>query len=88
MAPKPEVNGMDYDQDKVDEMILALLWLTSFKDAGGVRAWKGQDWDAMDRLHSKGYISDPKSKARSVVLSEEGEKRSKELFAKYFSLKR
>jgi hypothetical protein len=23
---------MDYDQDKVDEMTLALLWLTSFKD--------------------------------------------------------
>jgi hypothetical protein len=42
----------------------------------------------MDRLHSKGYISDPKSKAKSVVLSEEGEKRSRELFAKYFSLKR
>jgi hypothetical protein len=41
----------------------------------------------MDRLHSKGYISDPKSKAKSVMLSEEGEKRSKGLFAKYFSLK-
>ena len=25
---------MDYDQDKVDEMTLALLWLTSFKDPG------------------------------------------------------
>jgi hypothetical protein len=32
MALKPEANGMDYDQDKVDEMTLALLWLTSFKD--------------------------------------------------------
>ena len=71
---------MEYDQDKVDEMTLALLWLTSFKDPGGVRAWKGQDWDTMERLHSKAYISDPKSKAKSVVLSEEGEKRSKELF--------
>jgi hypothetical protein len=28
-----------------------------------------------------------KSKAESVVLSEEGEKRSRELFAKHFSLK-
>jgi hypothetical protein len=26
-----EANGMEYDQDKVDEIILALLWLTSFK---------------------------------------------------------
>jgi hypothetical protein len=60
---------MDYDQDKVDEMVLALLWLTP---AGDGRAWKGHDWDALDRLHAKGYISDPKSKAKSVVLSEEG----------------
>lgn len=78
---------MEYDRNKVDEVTLALLWLTSFKDTGGVRAWKGQDWETMDRLHSKGYISDPKSKAKSVVLNEEGEKRSRELFAEYFSLK-
>ena len=79
---------MEYDQDKVDEMTLALLWLTSFKNPVGVRAWRGQDWDTMERLHAKGYISDPKSKAKSVVLSEEGEKRSKELFVKHFALKR
>ena len=78
---------MEYDRNKVDEVTLALLWLTSFKDPVGARAWKGQDWETMDRLHSKGYISDPKSKAKSVVLSEDGEKRSKELFAKHFSLK-
>jgi Domain of unknown function (DUF6429) len=59
---------MDYDRDRVDEITLALLWLTSFKDPVGVRAWKGQDWDTMDRLHSKGYISDSKSKAKSVIL--------------------
>jgi hypothetical protein len=78
---------MDYDQDKVDEITLALLWLTSFKQPVGVRAWKGQDWETMERLHAKGFISDPKSKAKSVELSEEGEKLSKELFAKHFSLK-
>ncbi len=79
---------MDYDRDKVDEMTLALLWLTSFRASVEVRAWKGQDWDTMERLHAKGFISDPKSKAKSVVLSEEGEKMSKELFAKHFVLKR
>jgi Domain of unknown function (DUF6429) len=76
---------MDYDQDKVDEITLALLWLTSFKQPVGVRAWKGQDWETMERLHAKGFISDPKSKAKSVAFSEEGEKLSKELFAKHFS---
>ncbi len=78
---------MDYDRDKVDEITLALLWLTSFKDPVGVRAWKGQDWDTMERLHAKGFISDPKSKAKSVVLSEEGERRSRELFDKHFEAK-
>jgi Domain of unknown function (DUF6429) len=29
---------MEYDRYKVDEMTLALLWLTSFKNADGVRA--------------------------------------------------
>jgi hypothetical protein len=88
MALKPEASGMEYDQDKVGEMTLALLWLTSFKDQGGVRARKGQDWDTMERLHSNGYMSDLKSKAKSIVLSEEGEKRAKELFEKHFALKR
>jgi hypothetical protein len=78
---------MEYDYEKVDEMTLALLWLTSFKEAGIKRAWKGHDWETMDRLCSKGYISDPKSKAKSVVMSEDGEKLSKELFTKYFSRK-
>jgi hypothetical protein len=53
---------------------LVLLWLTTFKAAGEVRAWKGQDWNTMERLHTQGYISDPKSKAKSAVLSEEGER--------------
>jgi len=76
---------MDYDKDKVDEVVLALLLLTSFKDPAGTRAWKGQDWGTMERLHAKGLLSDPKSKTKSVLLSEEGEKRSRELFAKHFS---
>ena len=75
---------MDYDQDKVDEMVLALLWLTNTRDG---RAWKGHDWDAMDRLHAKGYILDPKSKAKSVVLTEDGERLSQELFKRHFVLK-
>lgn len=32
------------------------------------------DWDAVNRLHEKGYIGNPKSKAKSVVLTEEGVK--------------
>jgi hypothetical protein len=78
----------EYDKDKVDEMVLALLHLTSFADGpSATRAWKSMDWDAMDRLYEKGYISDPKSKAKSVMFSDEGFRLSKELFEKYFGRK-
>jgi len=73
---------------KVDEMVLALLSLTMFEeDQDGARAWKGYDWVAMDRLHAKGYVSDPKSKAKSVVVTVKGVQRSRELFEKHFGKK-
>jgi hypothetical protein len=75
---------MKYDREKVDEMVLALLALTMFPEGPGVRAWKCHDWDAMERLHERGYISDPKSKAKSVVMTEEGGRRARELFAQHF----
>ena len=76
---------MEIDEEKVDEMALALLRLTTFKDRSGLRAWKSYSWDVLDRLHQSGYISDPATKAKSVVLTEEGAARSKELFEKYFA---
>lgn len=77
---------MHYDPDKVDDAVLALLWLTSFREKKDwpLRAWKGHDWDAMNRLFEKGFISDPKSKAKSVVLTAPGARRSEELFEKLF----
>ena len=73
---------MEYDEDKVDEMVLALLFLTLHDD---YRAWKGHDWGAMNRLHEKGMIDDPVNKNKSVVLTEEGLERSRELFIKHFA---
>jgi len=78
---------MEYDKDKVDEMVLALMYLTSSKDQYGTRAWKGLDWAVLERLHEKGYIDDPKGKSPTVLLSEAAGKRSKELFFEYFGLK-
>jgi hypothetical protein len=73
-----------YDKDKVDEMTLALLYLVATKDTHGSRVWKDFDWATMDRLHEKGFIGDPKSKAKSVALTPEGERRSEELFRRLF----
>ena len=72
---------MEYDEDKIDEVVLALMYLTLHDED---RAWKGFDWDALDRLHDKGLIFDPKNKAKSVVLTDEGLTRAKELFEKHF----
>ena len=76
---------MDIDEDKVDDMVLALLYLTTFEVKPRLRAWKGHSWDVLDRLHDKEYISDPATKAKSVVLTELGAKRSHELFEKCFT---
>jgi hypothetical protein len=79
---------VSYDTEKADEMALALLHLTSFEEKhGGVRAWKGLDWDTMNRLYEKGLISDPKSKAKSVCLTGEGANLSRALFEKYLKRK-
>ena len=73
-----------YDTDKLDEVVLALLHLNSFAEHGVTRAWKGLDWDSLARLHARGLISDPKSKAKSVVLSEEGARLAAESFEREF----
>ena len=76
---------MEIDNEKVDEITLALLYLTTFKDKYGLRAWKSHDWDILNRLYESGYIHDPVTKAKSVMLTEEGAKRSKRLFEKHFT---
>ncbi len=72
---------MKLNTNKIDDSVLALLSL-GLHD--GARAWKGFDWDAMDRLHEAGYISDPRSKAKSVVFTEEGLERSQRLLEELF----
>jgi hypothetical protein len=78
---------MDIDEAKLEETVLALLYLTSFGKKSELRAWKGHDWSVMNSLHEKGYISNPATKAKSVLFTEEGAKRSKELFEKHFAVK-
>jgi hypothetical protein len=72
---------MKLDTKKIDNAVLALLFLGLHS---GPRAWKGLDWDAMDRLHEQGLISDPRSKAKSVVFTEEGLERAKLLVEQLF----
>jgi hypothetical protein len=73
---------MAVDEERIDEAVLALLWLTLHD---GRRAWKGFDWAALGRLHAKGLIADPVGRAKSVVLTDEGLRRSEVLFRTLFT---
>ncbi|MCE7521386.1 DUF6429 family protein [Vreelandella titanicae] len=75
---------MEIDENKVDDTVLALLYLTLHD---GARAWKTFDWESLNRLHEKGFIADPVNKAKSVVLTEEGLQTSERLFNQLFSKK-
>lgn len=73
---------MSLNTDRIDDAVLALLLLGLHGDN---RAWKSFDWDAMNRLHAKGLISDPVGKAKSVVFTEQGLKQAETLLQSLFA---
>ena len=79
---------MEPSLNKIDDAVLGLLYLTSFREGKGdlaiARAWKGHDFDALNRLYQKGFIFDPRNKNKSVVFTKEGEKKAEESFEKLF----
>lgn len=74
----------DVDREKLEQVVLALLYLNSFKEGEGKCAWKSLPWAILDTLHQKEYISDPANKNKSVWMTETGAKLSEELFEKLF----
>ena len=72
------------DKEKLAEAALAILSLTAHKDMGGVRAWKGMDWDLLNILYQKGWIGDPVGKQKSVVFTDEGEDLAAKFLEKHF----
>lgn len=72
---------MELDTQRIDDAVLALLLLGLHE---GDRAWKSFDWDAMNRLHAQGLISDPVGRARSVVFTPEGKARAEALLRALF----
>ena len=51
-----------------------------------MRNWKSFDLAAMERLHTKGLISDPAGKAKSVVFTDEGLRQSEAFFRELFAV--
>ena len=73
---------MKMNNEKIDDVVLALLQLTLHDE---FRAWKGQDFEVMNRLHEKGFIQDSVNKYKSVSLTEKGLEKSKDLFLAMFT---
>lgn len=73
---------MKLDTDRIDNAVLALLHL-GLHD--GARAWKSFDWDALARLHEKGYITNPVGKAKAVTFTTEGLRESERLLESLFA---
>jgi hypothetical protein len=71
---------MAFNRERAGDLVLALMQLTLHEQR---RAWKSFDWDVMNDLFERGLISDPRSKAKSVLLSDEGLARSREMYDKY-----
>jgi predicted enzyme related to lactoylglutathione lyase len=69
------------DRNKLAEAALAILSLTLHDDG---RVWKGLDWNLVDLLCEKGWVVDPRSNAKSVVLTEDGERLGQEFLQKHF----
>ena len=83
--PDSEDREAGLKTEEVDKAVLGLLYLNVFGHHGQVRAWKTFDRDAMDRLHELGLIGDPKSKAKSVLLTAEGVTLAEEFFRERFA---
>lgn len=60
---------MKHDEKLIEEAVLALL-ATFSTDKGN--AWKGYDFEIMNRLHEQGFIQNRVNKNKSVWLTEEG----------------
>lgn len=67
--------------ERIDNAVLALL-LLGLHD--GDRAWKTFDWDVLGRLHSKGLISNPVGRTKSVMFTEDGLRLAKRLQVELF----
>ena len=72
---------MNINTDSIDEVALALLYLTLHDHN---RAWKGFDWEVLNRLYERGLIDDPVNKTKSVIFTEEGLRESERLFKQHF----
>jgi hypothetical protein len=75
---------MEYDDKLIEDAVLALL--ATFSSDNG-NAWKGFDFEVMNRLHEHGFIRNPVNKNKSVWLTEEGLERGRQIADRLFGMR-
>lgn len=60
---------MQYDDKLIEDAVLALLAIYSFDEG---TAWKGFDFEIMNRLHEHGFISNPVNKKKIRLVDGRG----------------
>jgi hypothetical protein len=80
-AEDAAIDEIHPDTQKIIEAVLAVLLLGLHNQR---RVWKTHDFEALDRLYKKGYITDPSTQAMSVALTDSGIAEGERQFAKLF----
>ncbi|MFS2069095.1 DUF6429 family protein [Pseudomonas sp. CT11-2] len=75
---------MEYDDKLIEEAVLALLATFSFDNGN---AWKGFDFETMNRLHEQGFISNPVNKNKSIWLTAEGLEQGRQIADRLFEVR-
>ena len=75
---------MEYDDKLIEYAVLALLAAFSFNNGN---AWKGFDFETMNRLHEQGLIENPVNKNKSIWLTAHGLERGRELADRLFGVR-
>lgn len=76
-------------KEAMKELTMALLYLSSFTEKShfGVdalpKAWKGYDWDVLDKLDDEDYIDKGSPRSKSVYLTPDGADYAKQILEKY-----
>lgn len=74
-------------EEQIKELTLLLLYLTSWTEKGPYgdvqRAWKGYDFDILNKLEEEDMIGGETHRAKSTYLTESGIEKAKELMKKY-----
>ena len=75
---------MEYDMKLIEDAVIDLMADYSSDDGN---AWKGYDFEIMNRLHEQGLISNPVNRNKSIWLMEEGLERGREIAGRMFAVK-